>query len=114
MEARQCREPAEGDGVTMRVKHHSKGYAALLKHPNVQADLYARAVAVSSAAGGPRDGFYPASSGNLAAKMDDAGRLRDSLGRFAASGLRSRARAAVVAPRGDSDNKMIHALDAGR
>lgn len=97
-----------------RIRHHSKGYAALLKHPNVQADLYARAVSVARAAGGPKDGFYPASSGNLSAKMDDAGRLRDSAGRFAASGLRKRARAAVVAPQGDTDNKMVHALDAGR
>lgn len=74
--------------MAMRIKHHSKGYAALLKHPAVQADIERRAQAVATAAG---EGIVAESSTPI-----------------------RRARAAVVAPRGDSDNRIIRALDAGR
>ena len=74
----------------MRIKHHSKGYAALLKDSGVQADLEARAQRVAAATG---DETIVAES---------------------SAPIRRRARAAVIAPRGDSDNKIIRALDAGR
>ena len=74
--------------MATRVVHHSKGYAALLKHPAVQADLRRRAEAVAASAGDDFDAQQ--------------------------SPAHTRARAAVVAPRGDSDNRMIRALDAGR
>ena len=101
--------------MSVRVKHHSKGYAALLKHPAVMADLARRAEAVAQAAGGDDEGFFPARSDSQAGKRDSQGRFRDAKGQFVdESGLRRRARAAVVAPMGDPDNKMIRALDAGR
>ena len=74
----------------MRVKHHSKGYAALLKHRNVQADLVRRAQRIAAATGDP----------DIVAESS--------------APIRTRARAAVVAPQGDPDNLIIHALDAGR
>lgn len=83
-------QPEEGDGVSVRVKHHSKGYAALLKHPNVQTDLEQRARRIAAAANDP-DILYESSVP-----------------------IHTRARAAVVAPIGDPENKIIHALDAGR
>lgn len=72
----------------VRIVHHSKGYRELLTHPNVQADVLRRARAVAVAAG------------------DDAVAVQ--------SPAHTRARAAVVMPNGDPDNKMIRNLDAGR
>ena len=101
--------------MSVRIKHHTKAYAALLKHPNVMNDLYLRAVAIEEAAGGNDAGFYAERSDSQGGKKDKSGRFRDAQGRFVdESGLRRRARAAVVAPLGDPDNKLIHALDAGR
>jgi len=74
--------------MSVRVKHNAAGYAALLKHPNVQADVSRRAEAVAAAAGEDFDAHSETP--------------------------RRRARAAVVAPMGDPRNKMIRALDAGR
>lgn len=73
----------------MRLKHHSKGYAALIKHPALQRDLERRARAIAEAAGGDvvAEGSTP---------------------------IRKRNRAAVVAPGGDSDNTILRNLDAGR
>ena len=75
----------------VRIVHHSKGYAALLKHPRLQADVLRRAQAIARAAGGEQDGFVAEQSAP-----------------------RVRARAAVIARYGDPDNKMIRSLDAGR
>lgn len=72
----------------VRIVHHSKGYAALLKHPALQADVLRRARAVAAAAG------------------DEAVAVQ--------SPARTRARAAVVMPKGDPENKLIRSLDAGR
>ena len=77
--------------MSVRIVHHSEGYAALLKHPNIQADLKRRAERVAAAAGGEDEGFY--------AEQSEP---------------RVRARAAVVAPFGDPENKLIRSLDAGR
>lgn len=74
----------------MRVKHHSKGYAALLKAPAIQSDLERRAQRIAAATGDP----------DIAAESS--------------APIRTRARAAVIAPQGDPNNKIIHALDAGR
>lgn len=76
--------------MSMRIKHHSKGYAALLKHPAVQADIERRARNIAAATGDP----------DIEAESS--------------APIHTRARAAVVAPMGDSDNKIIHAIDAGR
>lgn len=75
----------------VRIVHHSKGYAALLKHPAVRADLLRRAQAVARAAGGVEAGYVAESSTP-----------------------RVRARAAVVAVYGDPGNKILRNLDAGR
>ena len=75
--------------MSVRVKHHTKGYAALLKHPAVLADLEQRAQRIAGAAG----------KGVVAETSDP---------------IRRRNRAAVVAPNGDPDNRIIRALDAGR
>lgn len=74
----------------VRIKHNPKGYAALLKHRNVQADLESRAQRIAAAANDP-DILFESSAP-----------------------IHTRARAAVVAPMGDPENKIIHALDAGR
>ena len=74
--------------MAVRVKHHSKGYEDLLVDPGVLADVRARASRIAEAAG---DGFDMKSSVP-----------------------HSRARAAVIAPMGDPDNRMIRSLDAGR
>ena len=74
----------------MRIVHHSKGYAALIKHSNVQADLESRARRIAAATGDP----------DIVAESS--------------APIRTRARAAVIAPQGDPNNKIIHALDAGR
>lgn len=74
--------------MARRVVHNRRGYADLLKDPAIVADLRRRAEAVAAAAG---SGFE--------AKQSQP---------------HTRARAAVVAPQGDPNNKMIRALDAGR
>jgi len=74
--------------MATRIKHHAKGYRELLTHPAVVADLRRRAERVAEAAG----------------KDFDAQQ----------SAPHTRARAAVVAPMGDPENRMIRALDAGR
>lgn len=73
-----------------KVKHLTKGYAALLKDTGLQADLYSRAKRIAAATGDP----------DIVAEPSDPIRTRD--------------RAAVIAPLGDSDNKIVRALDAGR
>lgn len=75
-----------------RVKHNAKGYRELLTDPKVQADLLARARRIAAAAGGRSAGFVVPEPPTP----------------------RKRARAAVIATRGDSDNRMIRNLDAGR
>lgn len=77
--------------MSVRIVHHSEGYAALLKHPALQADVLRRAQAVARAAGGVAEGYVAEQSSP-----------------------RVRARAAVVAVYGDPDNKLIRNLDAGR
>lgn len=72
----------------MRVVHNRKGYAALMKDAAVLADVRRRAQAIADAAGPEFD--------------------------MQSSEPRKRARAAVVAPQGDPENKMIRNLDAGR
>lgn len=74
-----------------RIVHHGKAYAQLIKLPAIQADLYRRARNIATAAGGAAEGFHPVYSQP-----------------------RVRARAAVIASRGDSDNKLIRNIDAGR
>ena len=76
--------------MTIRVKHHNKGYAALIKTPAIQADLERRAQRIAAAASDP----------DIVAESS--------------APIHTRARAAVIAPRGDPENKIIHALDAGR
>lgn len=76
--------------MSTRVVHHTKGYAALLRHPAILADLSRRAEAIASATGDK------------------------SIVAETSSPIRRRNRAAVVAPSGDPDNKIIRALDAGR
>lgn len=78
--------------MTVRIKHESKGYKALLTDPAIVADLHDRAKRIAAAAGGEPNDFYAP----------------------APSAPRKRARAVVIAPRGDSDNAMIRSLDAGR
>lgn len=72
----------------MRVVHNRKGYAALMTNAAVLADVRRRAQAIADAAGPEFD--------------------------MQSSEPRKRARAAVIAPQGDPDNKMIRNLDAGR
>lgn len=72
----------------MRITHHSKGYAALLKSVEAQAEVRRRAERIAAAAG---PGFH-----------------------VEQSTPHTRARAAVVAPRGDSDNRLVRSIDAGR
>ena len=71
-----------------RIKHLSKGYAALLVDPKVQADLKRRAQRIAAAAGG-----------DVVAES---------------STPRRRARAAVSAPNVDPGNRILRNLDAGR
>ena len=74
----------------VRVKHIGKGYEALHRLPAAQRDLEDRARRIAAATGDPdivAEGSAP---------------------------IRKRNRAAVIAPRGDSSNKIIRALDAGR
>lgn len=80
-----------GKGKATRIVHHGKGYAALIKQASIQQNLYARAKAIATAAGGEDEGFYARSSSP-----------------------HTRARAVVIAPKGDSGNKMLRNLDAGR
>lgn len=77
--------------MSVRVVHHAKGYAALLKHPAVLANLERRAEAIAQAAGGGR---------RFVAETSDP--------------IRKRNRAAVIAPGGDPDNQILRNLDAGR
>lgn len=77
--------------MSVRVVHHTKGYAALLRDPKIQADMLRRAQRVAAAAGGEAEGFV--------AEQTPA---------------HTRARAAVIARYGDSENALIRALDAGR
>ena len=72
----------------VRVVHNKKAYAALLKDAAVLADVRRRAERIAAAAGPEFD--------------------------VQSSEPRVRARAAVIAPQGDPDNKMIRSLDAGR
>lgn len=74
----------------IRVKHIGKGYEALHKVPAAQRDLEARARRIAAATGD-----------------------KDIIAEGSAP-IRKRNRAAVIAPRGDSDNKILRALDAGR
>lgn len=74
--------------MSVRVKHHAKGYAALLTDARILADIRSRARAIAEAAGDEFD--------------------------MRSSEPHTRARAAVIAPQGDPDNKMIRNLDAGR
>lgn len=76
--------------MSVRIVHHAKGYAALLRDPKILADLSRRAEAIASATG----------DGDIVAETSDP--------------IRRRNRAAVVAPAGDPGNKIIKALDAGR
>lgn len=76
---------------TTKIVHHGKAYAKLIKLPSIQRDLDRRARRIAEAAGGEDEGFIASSSP-----------------------ARVRARAAVLALRGDSDNKMIRNIDAGR
>jgi len=76
----------------IRVKHHSKGYAELIRDPAIVADLQRRAERIAAAAGGESEGYVAEPS----------------------TPTRRRARAAVIALRGDSDNAMIRNLGAGR
>lgn len=76
--------------MNVRIKHHAKGYAALLKDAGVQADLDRRAERIAAATGDP----------DIVAESS--------------APVHTRARAAVVAPGGDTHNKIIRALDAGR
>lgn len=71
-------------------KHHNKGYRALLTDRNVQADLESRARRIAAATGD------------------------ESIVAESSAPVHTRARAAVIARRGDPENKIIHALDAGR
>lgn len=71
-----------------RIKHLSKGYAALLVDPKVQADLKRRAQRIADAAGG-----------DVVAES---------------STPRRRARASVIAPNGDPGNRILRNLDSGR
>lgn len=73
-----------------RIVHHSKGYAALIKAPAIQADLERRAQRIAAATGD------------------------ESIVAESSAPVHTRARAAVIARRGDPENKIIHALDAGR
>lgn len=72
----------------MKIVHHGPAYAALIRSRAVQADLDRRARSIAAACG---DDYYARSSKP-----------------------HTRARAAVVAPLGDPENKMIRNLDAGR
>lgn len=76
--------------MSIRIRHHSKGYAALLKDSGVQADLEARARRIAAATGD------------------------ESIVAESSAPIHTRARAAVIARGGDPENKIIHALDAGR
>ena len=76
----------------VRVKHIGKGYEALHMTPAAQRDLAARARRIAAAAGGEREG--------VVAEPSDP--------------IRKRNRAAVIATRGDSENRILRSLDAGR
>lgn len=76
----------------VRVQHISKGYKALHMTPAAQRDLAARARRIAAAAGGEGEGIVAEPS----------------------APIYKRNRAAVIATRGDSDNRIIRALDAGR
>lgn len=76
--------------MTVRIVHHAKGYAALLRDPKILADLSRRAERIAQATGDE----------DIVAETSDP--------------IRRRNRAAVIAPMGDPDNKIIRALDAGR
>ena len=73
-----------------RIVHKSKGYAALVKHPALLADLVRRAEAVAEATGD------------------------DSIVAEGSGPIRKRNRAAIIATRGDTDNLILRNLDAGR
>ena len=76
--------------MATRVQHFSKGYAELLKDAELQSDLEARARRIAAATG------------------DD-----DIVAESSAT-IYKRNRAAVVAPMGDPENKILRALDSGR
>lgn len=76
--------------MTVRIVHHAKGYAALLRDPKILADLSRRAAAIAAATGDRA----------IVAETSDP--------------IRRRNRAAVIAPMGDPDNRIIRNLDAGR
>ena len=73
-----------------RIVHKSKGYAALLKHPALQADLEKRAEAIAGATG----------DGSIVAEGSGP--------------IRKRNRAAIIATRGDTNNLILRNLDSGR
>ena len=79
--------------MSVRIKHHSKGYAALLRHPAILANLERRARAIAEAA--DADGRRPVVAETSAP-------------------IRRRNRAAVIAPMGDPHNQILRNLDAGR
>ena len=80
--------------MSVRVVHHSKGYAALLKHPRLQADLERRARAIAEAA-------------------DAASTWRPVVAE-SSDPIRRRNRAAVIAPMGDPHNLILRNMDSGR
>ena len=79
--------------MSVRVKHHAKGYAALLKHPAILADLERRARAIAAAA-------------------DTDGRRK--VGAETSTPIYRRNRAAVIAPMGDPHNQILRNMDSGR
>ena len=75
-----------------RVKHLSKGYAALLVDQKAQADLVRRAERIAAAAN--------ASGGDVVVEPS--------------APIHTRNRVAIIAPMGDPGNSILRNLDAGR
>lgn len=73
----------------MRIRHISAGYEKLHKAPAAQRDLERRAARIAAAAG---DNTFAESS----------------------APIRKRNRAAVIALGGDSENRLLRSIDAGR
>ncbi len=88
--------------MSVRIVHKRKGYAALLRGPELRADIQRRAEAVAAACG---DGFVAEKS---------------SATRPLKTGQHRRARSAVIAVtfaarrKNSRDNVLIRSLDAGR
>lgn len=92
MEAGQSREPAEGDGMNAvrRIKHKSKGYAGLINDPKAQQVVDDHGERWAEAIGDP------------------------SFIYVSRAPTHTRASGAVIALRGDPENKIIRNMDAGR